>query len=413
MFLRRRAWWFVVLVISAIALIAQQVFFQAELGRTAPNFKNPPYPPTYPAEFKWYGNGVNIDTNAVTACNKIGASTDIKRTLIGMEPGYGYDNEVLRYQCLFDPPMRLGAVSTVSIECPWAVGLGSYWYTGGTHGVCVLNKPAPNSQLFSQDTKDALHKVSSDLRRVAFGGKIAKYICLVLAVPPTPATLACATFYVGFSAVTKRASHALNRLALDPPDPNYTVIQQPVFPNLPDLQAQPGLTQAAADAFNSYMKNQFQVIGFADAAYISYNRASGAINANDATWKKNQLEAANQYMQELANLLDAQPTWLTTLVNVLQRDGFPTITVSLDDARNFQSSVVSNGLPSDLIQTLQQLGADSEAIEEIRLFTIAQDPNSAQGNYPQKLIDQPLFDSLKDTAQKIRNSASPVLSGLL
>lgn len=286
----------------------------------------------------------------------------------------------------------------------------TYNYTGGINGYCASPELTSN-KLFSQETKDALKSLSSDIKTLSFGGKIAWRVCLVLAVPPTPANLAasgtCALFYRGFSAGTSLAARMFRLLALDPPDPNYTVIHQPVFPSLPDLQVQPGLTQAAVDASNAFMKNQLQAIGFADAAYISYNRASGAINASDATWKQKQLEAANQYMQELANLLDAEPELLTNLVNVLQKDGFPTITASLDDVINFQSSVETNGLPSDIIQTLQQLGADSNTIEEIRLFTIAQYPNTAQGNYPQKFIDQPLIDSLRETAQKLRNSALP------
>ncbi|MBO3460410.1 hypothetical protein G7B40_020065 [Aetokthonos hydrillicola Thurmond2011] len=388
MLFRRRFWWFALFAVVAIALISQQVFIaipsQAQNPQTITvTFDNPSIGGLRLDRCLTWEHDCGVPA-AKEFCHQNGYSELVSS---------GIDNSPTITKVIGD-----GRVCQEKVNHP---NCDAFKF------ITCSNNVSSNTakKLFSENTKSVLQKVSSDLKTLTDGAKVARKICKVLVAIDPPAGASCGAFYLGFSTTTSLAGRAFKLLASDPPDPNYTVIQQPLFPSLPDLQVQPGLTKAAVDASNAVIKNQLQAIGFANAAYISYNRVSGAIDAGNATWRQKQLEVANQYMQEIANLLDAEPGLLTNLVNVLQSNGFRTITVSLDDVRNFQSSVASNGLPSDLIETLQQLGADRETIESIRQSVIEQDPYAIQGNYPQKLINQSLFDDLHEAARKLRNPA--------
>jgi hypothetical protein len=93
---------------------------------------------------------------------------------------------------------------------------------------------------------------------------------------------------------------------------------------------------------------------------------------------------------------------MVNLSCALQENGFANTTISLDDVSKLQLSIYNNGLPSDLIQTLQKLNVDRNAIEQFRQSIAKQDPNVIQGNYPQKFIEQPILNSLTTVAQILK-----------
>lgn len=385
MFFLRRTWWFILLAVIAIVLIGQQVFIaipsRAQNAQTT-TFDNPSI------------GGQRLDwcNTWRTNCGAAAAKAFCQAK--------GYSEAV---KFAVDPSPKITKVIGDGKTCIEGVnnpGCDSFKF------ITCSNKSTGDSKdniLLPEEHKDALNKMSNERKLAGALGVFSSLVCFA-AVPPG-VNFPCLTL-LRFSTIALATSDGFKLLALDPPDPNYTIIYQPLFPSLPDLPVRPGLTQAEVNAFNALFKNQLQAIGFANAAYISYNRASGAINANNAAWEQKQLRTAKQYTQKLASLLDAEPELLIKLVNVLQRNGFPTITVSLDVVRNFQSSFRTNGLPNDLIKILQQLGADRNTIERIRQSIIKQNPKTIQGKYPQDMRKQSLLDALQETAQKLKNPTS-------
>lgn len=218
-------------------------------------------------------------------------------------------------------------------------------------------------------------------------------------------------------------SSALTALiSLDPPDPNFTVIAQPVIPAVPLLAADSDVPQEVADAFNALIINQAQTIGYLRALLTSIEREQGAAIAGNTFWEMKQQQAASMYERTLATLFDAQPALRTNIVNVLESAGIPTIAASLSDASTFQQNVMQNGLPDFLVQPLVQAGVDSAVIDAFRQFIIEQPPSALAGNFQDKLTEPELISSIQDLAAglsvagtdlsvNISASPEPVLAG--
>ncbi|HKF54664.1 MAG TPA: post-COAP-1 domain-containing protein [Blastocatellia bacterium] len=232
---------------------------------------------------------------------------------------------------------------------------------------------------FTQAQKDALAKASADLNTQAAAQTVIAALCL--AIPDPSITKICA-FGFGLSAgATWLLSGLLNQLALDPSDPNFTVIAQPVTPSFQQVVAGGSVTQAEADSINALLTNLTQAIGLAQATITSINRANGAADAGNSFWETQQLQAAAQYAQQLSSLLGAEPVLRANMVAALQAAGFDPLQVTVSDALNFEFGVASSGLPAFLIDDLTSLGADSAAISQIAQLALVQDVNAMAGTY--------------------------------
>lgn len=275
--------------------------------------------------------------------------------------------------------------------------------------------PPPKQGRFTQEQKEALNKAAAELNLEAAIGAAVAAACL--AIPDPSVTKICA-FAAGLtSGLLWIASALFGRLALDPSDPNFTVIAQPVTPSLSQqpIPAGEGITQQQADAMNTLFTNLGQAIGLARAIQTSIDRAQGARDANNAFWEGEQLQAARQFALQLSTLIAAQPGLLANLQSALQAAGFqPTFTQT--SVADFQSAVELGGFPPLLAQAFTELGADSALRDEIRQSLLT--ANSVDiaalgaGSFPQSLTDPSLTAALERLASSLNDFGQPPASGL-
>lgn len=217
------------------------------------------------------------------------------------------------------------------------------------------------------------------------------------------------------SALTSAIANAEKALALDPPDPNFTVIAQPVFLRLPALASVPGLTQAEVDSFNALRTNGENFVAISGALLTSFNRAVGAYDANNDFWEAKQREAAAQYSLQLSILTREQITLLANWQAALKNGTLGTITVTPNDVYNFEVNLISSGLPPAYVQALTQLGADAATIEEIKSRLGVQDIYAVAGAFPDTLTNATLASTLDQEALALYaaalNNATPLAEG--
>jgi len=182
------------------------------------------------------------------------------------------------------------------------------------------------------------------------------------------------------TAVLKAVVKTLKNSLTDPPDTNFTVIAQPVTPSLsrqPVTATQAG-GQRQADAINAALTNAEQALGFARALLTSNQRAWGAFNAGDTFWETQQSNAARQYATQLAALLNTEPQLLAGVRDALQVAGVQE-TITASDIADFQAQIRQDGLPSQLVQDLTDLGVDHTAQDEIRQDILGENPTVVAG----------------------------------
>jgi hypothetical protein len=255
----------------------------------------------------------------------------------------------------------------------------------------TLNSSSVKFGILTQQDRDRLNFLSRLLNTTA-GGTATIFVLCSGGIVDIPYCLPIGVF----SGATWTLSGLLNLLAEDPSDPNFTVIAQPVIPTLPPITPSGNLTAAEAAAFNALFTNEAQAIGYTRAIITSYNRAQGAFDAGNSFWLGQQLQAVHQYQGTLVLLLQTEITLRTNLVNLLSADpGILPVTITPSQVLQFETSVVSNGLPASIVETLTQLGADSAAIDNIRMIAIVQDINAVAGNYPAKIADPQLIDAIR------------------
>jgi hypothetical protein len=197
-----------------------------------------------------------------------------------------------------------------------------------------------------------------------------------------------------------------SRLATaDPPDPNFLVIAQPVDAPVQQVTAGPGVTPAEAAAFNALFANDGHAIGLVDATITAINRASGASAAGDVAHETQQLQAARGFLSQLSPVAGLQPALRTGLQQALQSGGFPAFSATPADITGLETDVSQNGLPASLTQALQQVGADSATIDDIRRQVIVQDANAAAGSFPANLTDPGLVAALQGVSQVLKPKA--------
>jgi hypothetical protein len=253
---------------------------------------------------------------------------------------------------------------------------------------------ANQTKLYPQSTKDALINSADNSDALGFALDQA---CLSL--PEAPICELIAKFV---DAPLALYSLWANEIASDPADTNFTKIALPVFPSQPPASAGNGVTQQEADALNSVFTNLAQSIGYAQATYTSLNRAQGALNAGSTTWEAQQLKAATSYSNSLGTLQGSLPSLLTSLQPALSQGGFPNVSVSLQDALNWESNVAFTGLPTDLSQALTILGANSTVLTQITSRAVVQDITTMAGTYPAQITNTNLITSLQQAALQLQ-----------
>ncbi len=213
----------------------------------------------------------------------------------------------------------------------------------------------------------------------------------------------CTIIFIPTSAILNLISLYYALLSLDPPDPNFTEIAEPISPTVSQrpFSVEEGLDQDTADAMNELFANLEEMIGLQRAISTSVDRAQGAHEAGDVFWETQQVLAVQQYNSQLGALLDAAPSLLTDLQTAVEATGLQ-LTFSADNVLDAQAIVSIEGLPPEVTQALTELGADSATQDDIRQAILARDPAEVAavggGSFPELLTDPFLITALQEAA---------------
>lgn len=169
----------------------------------------------------------------------------------------------------------------------------------------------------------------------------------------------------------------LESLAQDPPDPNFTVVALPAVQPPPPIVATGGpLSPNTVKLMNQDFAVEAVILGYLQALQTSVNRYSTALTAGDLTSAGLQRDAILTYEDTLVSLFNSDAVVTQNLVSSFQQDSIPNIQLTAADVTTVQNQVAANGLPSDMIQTLQQLGASATDIATMQNSLIAAAPAS-------------------------------------
>ncbi len=192
---------------------------------------------------------------------------------------------------------------------------------------------------------------------------------------------------------------------LDPLDTNYTVLAQVTLPAVTLLTTGGGVTQAAANDYNAWLTNLSETAGYSTARTTSLNRAQGAAAAENAYWETQQMNAVVQFEAQLAVFLDQEPALRSNVVAQFEADGFPTITVTTNDATDLQMEIATNGFPTNLVEGLMELGVDAQTITNMQNWLLTQDPGSLTGSFPNSLANTNLDSASQTLAAYLRDAS--------
>jgi hypothetical protein len=288
---------------------------------------------------------------------------------------------------------------------------------GDEDGTVVIKLINGQRQAFSQQEKDAFNRLSAEenLEAARWAKASAKAALAgagsgVLAVLTGPSGIGPAFFggaAAGFtldaaafgylSAQAWEASAEYQKLALDPPDPNFTTVAEPVIQPL-TLSLQPTNTALAPQvaAFNALFLNGQTEISVERALYTAVNRASTAQQAGDQASLALQEQAITRFSRQLGDTLNARPALLTAAQKAAVSLG-GSLTATPSDVMSFETNVHSNGLPASIQQTLRLTGATDADIASFTTLAMVQDTTAVAGD-PVALLTDPQAVSLFQSA---------------
>ena len=302
--------------------------------------------------------------------------------------------------------------------------VSNYFANQTTHFVALIDNPVVFAQIpgadgdetarvtfsvrkmrFTQEEKDHFARVALALGATSLGLTTVGGAC---GLAPEPlVTKICAIAGLAGGAITGGAGLYYQTLALDPNDPNFTVIFVPVVPTLPTIQVQPGVTQQEADAFNAWIENSAQQSAYATAIITSINRANTAADAGDTVSEQKQLKAAGDFAATLSTLLAEEPGLRSAAQSAVQASGFASFPFSVNDVFNTEFDILFFGLPSPFPQVLTAEGFNQNDINFVAGSLFVQNPFSvAPNSFPEILTNSPgLNDDESAVSQDLLNFA--------
>ena len=173
------------------------------------------------------------------------------------------------------------------------------------------------------------------------------------------------------SAAWYENSQAVNylQLALDPPDPNFTILAQPELPVPPTILPGSGIDVPTADAFNEMLTNQAFCVGTGQAVVVSINRASGAEVANNPVWRDRQLEAARGFARAWSDELAKAGPLRSETASQLGALGIGVTGLDIVDVIQVVDDIMNNGWPQSFRDLLDRLGirgvAQADALQRL------------------------------------------------
>ena len=224
--------------------------------------------------------------------------------------------------------------------------------------------------------------------------------CLVV---PGPAGLSCKAIAALFASATGGTAWVLQGIALDPSDPNFMVIAQPVPIPLPSGCDFPEC--------NNLLANDLQIISLARAILTTNDRIQGAIDAGDTFWEDQQTQALRQYQIQLASLASQNATLTQTFQAAFQARmaaaGATPIVVSAADITTYQSNMQA-GWTFDQQNLFAAMGFTPQDMDDIRAFLLTQDTSTLGGDYPEVLTRGDFYSTVSAVITSMGNGTQPI-----
>ena len=165
-----------------------------------------------------------------------------------------------------------------------------------------------------------------------------------------------------------RTAQEHDKLADDPPDPNYSVFYQ--YPSLPPSLAW-GLSPSADSYLNQLLRALTKARYALTGSLVSTERALGAWEANEVVFGEAQEAATEQFESDFQRASNEAALLLGGLAAVLQSQGVgdfqydaATLDAKIDD-------LLQSGLPSDFVNQLNQVTGDPTAADWFQSTLVA------------------------------------------
>lgn len=198
----------------------------------------------------------------------------------------------------------------------------------------------------------------------------------------------------------KGVAPALQQVADDPPDPDYTMVASINPIKVPNL---PSTGKPALDAF--FYKSYYDVLlaqAHLNAMNTAFNRYSSAYSAGDEKSAGLQLGALldnlSRYNREM---LDATAD-LKDLKALLQSSGSADRTFNPQGLTDLKNYIIANGVPSSVMDALTLCGFTTTQIESARTQLLTANPQFSQSWFT-------LVDNVSNNARNATSNPSPQL----
>ncbi len=246
-------------------------------------------------------------------------------------------------------------------------------------------------------------------RGTAVGLTAAALVALVGSTVCTFPPGCAAAAQVAFEFLALPASHYI-ALALDPPDPNFSVMTQLQSYAIPATS----LPLNVNGPFQNFLRNTSQASAYAGALLRSLERSMGAYDASDVNWFETQNSAAAGFTRGLVSYQQAQGRLASAWVNSWKAGGLPAIAISDQQVTQVQQQLVANGLPFGVELRLRNSGFSPAAINDLVTRLVAISPSTVTGVFPDKiasLIEQASSEAVPTLINYARSFPVVVVAG--
>jgi hypothetical protein len=195
----------------------------------------------------------------------------------------------------------------------------------------------------------------------------------------------------------------------DPADPHYKRIARASAPAIAPVVASGPLTPAAAQALTAYMRTSAKVIGAENALLLSFNRMTGARNANSRKFVRVQLKAAHAFALQLANAIHKRELAGTAAVQALHNAGIQNLAADPADLDAMRSQVLTGTFPPGLTDALKALNAPDAVAANGRmaLALLSSGRLKTLPTFPELLADSMTISSAAPFVNQLRKFGTP------
>jgi hypothetical protein len=174
-------------------------------------------------------------------------------------------------------------------------------------------------------------------------------------------------------------------LSADPPRQDFMVLAVPETFTYPTLEAGPDMPAARATALNALMKASFDLMSVQGAAIVTYDRYSGATEANDLTWASIQANAYADYLKQTGGAMVIYARAINDLIAGIKAEGYTDLVLISEDWVAYQDRLSSEGWNEVERQAGAAAGMTPEGLELLRQRYLASDPAEIAGSVMDRL----------------------------